>query len=64
MSIGESHRPLRDTVLEELRRRILDRSLAPGSRLTETAVSELLGVSRLPVREAFRSLEAEGLVQA
>ncbi|MDT3438218.1 MULTISPECIES: GntR family transcriptional regulator [unclassified Pseudofrankia] len=64
MSIGESHRPLRDTVLDELRGRILDRRLPPGTRLTETFTSELLGVSRLPVREAFRRLESEGLVEA
>jgi len=64
LSIGDSHRPLRDTVLDELRRRILDRSIPPGARLTETSISQLLGVSRLPVREAFRRLEAEGLVQS
>ncbi|WP_214110646.1 GntR family transcriptional regulator [Acrocarpospora catenulata] len=63
MSIGESHRALRDEVADQLRSWILDGTLAPGSRLGEGAISERLGVSRLPVREAFRRLEAEGLVQ-
>lgn len=63
MSIGETHRTLRDEVADQLRRWILDGTLAPGARLAEGALSNRLGVSRLPVREAFRRLEAEGLVQ-
>jgi DNA-binding GntR family transcriptional regulator len=63
LSIGETHRTLRDEVADQLRRWILDGTLAPGARLAEGALSIRLGVSRLPVREAFRRLEAEGLVQ-
>lgn len=36
--------------------------LAPGARLRETELSLRLGISRTPVREALRRLEAEGLV--
>ena len=36
--------------------------LAPGSRLLEAQLAERLGVSRTPVREALRRLEAQGLV--
>ncbi|WP_299480129.1 GntR family transcriptional regulator [uncultured Paracoccus sp.] len=36
--------------------------LAPGSRLREAEIAERLSVSRTPVREAIRRLEAEGLV--
>ena len=36
--------------------------LAPGERLREVAISQRLGMSRTPVREAFRTLAAEGLV--
>lgn len=36
--------------------------LKPGARLTETELAEQLGMSRTPVREAIRQLEAEGLV--
>ncbi|MGR3755707.1 MAG: GntR family transcriptional regulator [Tranquillimonas sp.] len=37
-------------------------ALPPGSRLTETEIAERLKISRTPVREAIRRLEAEGLV--
>jgi GntR family transcriptional regulator, rspAB operon transcriptional repressor len=63
-TIGAQHRSLRDNAVDELRRLILDGELAAGSRLTEAATSERLGVSRVPVREAFRRLEAEGLLQS
>lgn len=37
-------------------------SLRPGDRITETDLATRLGISRTPVREAIRSLEADGLV--
>ncbi|WP_232295718.1 GntR family transcriptional regulator [Pseudorhodobacter aquimaris] len=37
-------------------------ALGPGDRLTETDLAERLGISRTPVREAIRALEADGLV--
>ncbi|ROO86647.1 GntR family transcriptional regulator [Actinocorallia herbida] len=63
-TIGARHRNLRDETVDELRRLILGGDLEPGAHLTELAISERLGVSRLPVREAFRRLEAEGLLEA
>jgi GntR family transcriptional regulator of vanillate catabolism len=45
-----------------LRRRILDGHYPPGSRLTEDAVAQALGISRTPVRLALRTLEQEGLL--
>ena len=36
--------------------------LLPGARLRETELAERLGISRTPVREAIRQLEADGLV--
>jgi DNA-binding GntR family transcriptional regulator len=63
-SLGSRHRSLRDETVDELRRLILDGELAPGERLSEMSISERLGVSRLPVREAFRRLEAEGLLES
>lgn len=62
-TIGESHRPLREVVAEEIRKMILRGDLATGERLLEDKVAEQLGVSRNPVREAIRSLEATGLVE-
>ncbi len=50
-------------VQKELERMILAGDLAAGGKLSEAAVASLLGVSRGPVREAFRALEASGLVR-
>ncbi len=50
-------------VQRELERMILAGDLAAGAKLNETAVADLLGVSRGPVREAFRALEESGLVR-
>ncbi|TGG93395.1 GntR family transcriptional regulator [Natronospirillum operosum] len=50
-------------VITELRRMISQGELAPGERLTETQIAQTLGVSRMPVRLAFRTLAQEGLLQ-
>jgi DNA-binding GntR family transcriptional regulator len=58
-------RPLaavRERVREQLRERIVTGVLRPGDRLVERDLAEDLGVSRVPVREAIRSLEADGFV--
>jgi DNA-binding GntR family transcriptional regulator len=57
-----SHRPLREVVAEEIRAMIMSGAIAPGERLVEDKLAVELGVSRNPVREAIRSLEATGLV--
>ena len=53
---------VRERVREELRERIVTGVLRPGDRLVERDLAEDLGVSRVPVREAIRSLEADGFV--
>ncbi len=55
--------PIRDLVYRHLREQILTGALNRGMRLKELAISEELGVSRTPIREAIRKLESEGLVQ-
>ncbi|WP_321943830.1 GntR family transcriptional regulator [Paraburkholderia tropica] len=50
-------------VHRELRRAILHGQFPAGSRLIETALAEMLNVSRTPVREAISKLELEGLVR-
>ncbi len=50
-------------VQQELERIILAGELPAGSKLNEAAIAERLGVSRGPVREAFRALEESGLVR-
>ena len=51
--------PLRDVVFNTLRKAILTGTLKPGERLMEVHLANKLGVSRTPVREAFRQLELE-----
>jgi DNA-binding GntR family transcriptional regulator len=47
---------------DRLRTLIIEGELAPGARLNERELSERLGVSRTPLREAFRMLAADGLL--
>ena len=54
---------LTSLVQQELERRIVQGELAPGDKLNEANLAESLGVSRGPVREAFRVLEEAGLVR-
>jgi DNA-binding GntR family transcriptional regulator len=63
VSIGQSHRTLREIVADEIRQMIMSGELAPGERLFEDRLAERLGVSRNPVREAIRALESTGLVE-
>lgn len=51
-----------EQVTQELRRSILNATLAPGEKLSLRQVANQLGVSFIPVREALRVLEAQGLV--
>jgi DNA-binding GntR family transcriptional regulator len=60
--LGRTHRSLAQRVAQELRRSILTNHRKPGDRLVEDRLSEELGVSRVPIREALRALAAEGLV--
>jgi DNA-binding GntR family transcriptional regulator len=46
-----------------LRKEILAGDYSPGDRLFQDVVAEQFGTSRIPVREAFRILEAEGLTE-
>ncbi len=54
---------LTTVVQQEIERAILVGEFAPGSKLIEAALADKLGVSRGPVREAFRMLEEAGLVR-
>jgi DNA-binding GntR family transcriptional regulator len=53
----------RCVIEERLRNAILDGRLPAGMALRQQALATLFGVSRMPVREALRQLEAQGLLQ-
>ena len=63
ITIERQAAPLRQQVLEALRRAIVSGRLAPRQRLTERALIEMMGVSRTVIREALRQIEAEGLIE-
>ncbi len=54
---------LTTVVQQEIERAILVGDYAPGSKLNEAVLAEKMGVSRGPVREAFRMLDEAGLVR-
>ena len=51
-----------ETVTDQLRALILDGSLGIGVQLKQEALARKFGVSRIPIREALKRLETEGLV--
>lgn len=54
--------PIRIRIVSIIRKAILTGEYKSGQELSLTGVAEQLGCSRTPVREAFQSLEAEGLI--
>lgn len=62
-SLEIERRPLHEEVAERLRTLITEGRLAPGARLNERVLCELLRVSRTPLREAFKVLAAERLIE-
>ena len=59
----KSSQPLSTGLYSELQKDILSGAITDGSKLTEQSVCKRYGVSRTPVREAFRQLEADGLLE-
>lgn len=57
-----SYKLVREQVYEALREAIITGVLRPGERILETKLAETANISRIPVREAIRKLESEGLV--
>lgn len=59
---AEGNEPMTQVVARRLREAIFDGDLEPGAPLRQEAVAQDFGISRIPVREALRHLESEGLV--
>ncbi len=60
MKIIEKHLTLRERILETIRDAIISGALKPGEKVAEPELAERFGISRTPIREAFRQLESEG----
>ena len=60
---GAGNGSIQARVIAEMRRRIISGDLPPDVNLSELALAEEFGVSRTPVREAFKQLQTEGLVE-
>ena len=58
-----AHRSRADEVYDQLKRDVGEFRLVPGDRFTENEISERLGVSRTPVRQALFRLQQEGYVE-
>lgn len=54
--------PLGQTIAARVREAILDGHLPPGTPIRQEALAQHLGTSRIPVREALRQLETEGML--
>ena len=63
-SARAEHGTAQEIVLEALRQAILEGVLAPGARLRQEDLAAVFDTSRIPVREALRALEYEGLVES
>lgn len=59
-----SRKPLRSQIRSHLVERLLGGDLEPGTQLNESQLTEQLGVSRTPLREALLQLEFEGLLRS
>ncbi len=62
-STAAIHKQLRFWVAERLRADILEGKLHPGDWLRQERLAQEYGVSQMPIREAFKILEAEGLLE-
>lgn len=61
-SVKAGYEPIGQAIARRVREAILDGRLSPGTRIRQEALARRFGVSRIPVREALRLLETQGLV--
>ena len=61
-SVASSNSSAVDLVTAEIRRAVLTGTLAPGEQFSIRDLAEQLGVSHIPIREALRRLESQGLI--
>ena len=61
--INIDNTPLSEKIALTIRNNIIKGIIKPGERLVEPKLSEMLGISRTPIREALRLLEMEGFIE-
>ena len=59
----KERKSLGQDVFEYLKNAIIDQTIAPGSRLVESKIADMLGISRTPLREALHKLEREDWIE-
>ena len=59
----KERRSLGQDVFEYLKKAIIDQTIEPGSRLVESKIADMLGISRTPLREALHKLEREDWIE-
>ena len=64
VKLATKNQRLSDLVREQLTNWIMDGTLKRDQRISEDEIATKLGVSRMPVREAFRIMESMGLIQS
>lgn len=57
------YRTLRESIVDIIRKRIINRELQPGQKIVEQELAKEFKTSRAPIREALRELENEGLIE-
>ena len=60
---GKNKKSTSQVVYQDIREQILHLELAPGASLSEIETAEKYHISRTPVRDVFKALEAEGLLE-
>lgn len=58
----DTHMTLREKIVETVRNAIVNGQIPAGTRVAEPDLAERFGISRTPIREAFRQLESEGFI--
>ncbi len=61
--INIDNTPLSEKIAYTIRNNIIKGIIKPGERLVEPKLSEMMGISRTPIREALRLLEMEGFIE-
>jgi DNA-binding GntR family transcriptional regulator len=56
--------PLSDWIVDRIQQAVISGEIKPGQRLVELQIATQFGVSRGPLREAFRTLERDGLIES